>query len=148
MKIIQLKAEGFWRNRTMLPTYSGVYFVYAAKVNENDEVYDERLLYIGEADNIHERHNGTKEKPAKHNHYDDFIKFRKSDEALKYVTAKYEGTEDKRKEIQNALIFRYNPPINSKATKTYDGEDMIVQFTSDNGCAPKNISIKKGETRI
>jgi hypothetical protein len=147
MKIVKLKAEGFWRNRTKLPTYSGIYFVYAAKENDKDEVYDERLLYIGEADNIYERHNGTKEKPAKHNHYDDFVRLRKSDEVLKYVTAKYEGSEDKRREIQNALIFRNNPPINEKATKSYDGEDMMVQFSSDNGCAPKNVSIKNGETR-
>ena len=147
MKIVKLKAEGFWRNRTKLPTYSGIYFVYAAKENDKDEVYDERLLYIGEADNIYERHNGTKEKPAKHNHYDDFVRLRKSDEVLKYVTAQYEGSEDKRREIQNALIFRNNPPINEKATKSYDGEDMMVQFSSDNGCAPKNVRIKNGETK-
>lgn len=147
MKIVKLKAEGFWRNRTKLPTYSGLYFVYAAKVNDKDEIYDERLLYIGEAENIYERHNGTKEKPAKHNHYDDFVNERKSDEVLKYVTAKYEGSEENRREIQNALIFRNNPPINDKSTKSYEGEDMMIMFTSDNNCSPSNISIKKGEKR-
>ena len=148
MKIVQLMAEGFWRSKTNLPSYSGIYFVYAAKENEKDEVCDERLLYIGETDNIYERHNGTKDKPAKHEHYQDFIKSLRQDEVLKYVTVKYTGSDDNRKEIQNALIFKNNPPINEKSTKSYEGEDMIVQFsTTFNIIPPKNITIKKGESR-
>lgn len=148
MKIVNLKAEGYWKNRTVLPTYSGIYFVYAAKQDEKGGIYNERLLYIGETDNIHKRHNGTEDKPAKHEHYDDFVRERKSDEVLKYVTAKFEGSEENRKELQNALIFKNNPPINDKSTKSYSGQDLQIHFeTEDNIPAPKNISIKNGESR-
>ena len=41
MKTIHLKAEGFWKNRTKLPDYSGIYFVYAATMNKKNEVCDE-----------------------------------------------------------------------------------------------------------
>ena len=131
-----------------MPNYSGIYFVYAAKVSDDGGVYDERLIYIGEADNIYERHNGTSEKPAKHNHYDDFLNELSQDEMLKYITAEYEGSEQNRKEIQNALIFKNNPPVNDKSTKTYTGQDMQVCFsTSDKINTPKSIIIKSGESR-
>lgn len=148
MRIVKLNAEGWWKNRTVLPNYSGIYFVYAAKQNDKKEICSMRLLYIGETDNIHKRHNGTEEKPEKHEHYDDFINELEQDEVLKYITAKYEGSEDNRKEIQNALIFKNNPPVNEKSTKTYTGQDLQVFFsTSDSITVPKSISIKKGECR-
>lgn len=148
MKLVKLKAEGFWKNRTVLPEYGGIYFVYAATLSEKREVCNERLLYIGETDNVNKRHNGTEEKPAKHEHYDDFLKELQKGEVLQYVTAEVKGTEKYRKEIQNALIFRNNPPVNSVSTKTYGGEDMTIFFsTDDNITPPDDVTIKNGESR-
>ena len=148
MKTVQLKAEGNWKNRTKLPDYGGIYFVYAATMDEKNQVCDKRLLYIGETDNIHERHNGTKEKPAKHEHYDDFINELGDSEVLKYVTAEVKGTEKERKEIQNALIFRNNPPVNTASTKSYGGEDISISFsTEDKITPPDDVIVKKGENR-
>lgn len=148
MKTVQLKAEGFWKNRTKLPDYSGIYFVYAATMNKKNQVCDKRLLYIGETDNIHERHNGTKEKPAKHEHYDDFINELGDGEVLKYVTVEVKGTEKERKEIQNALLFRNNPPVNSASTKSYGGDDISISFSTEDKITPPNdVIVRKGENR-
>lgn len=50
--------EGYWRdiNKGGLPSYSGVYFVYTATYNKNnDTVTLNRLIYIGTADNVNSR---------------------------------------------------------------------------------------------
>ena len=58
------------------------------------------------------------------------------------------GTEKERKEIQNALIFRNNPPVNTTSTKSYGGEDISISFsTEDKITPPDDVIVKKGENR-
>ena len=54
-----LKFEGYWaaERENFLPTYSGIYCVYSCRYNSvADTVALKKLLYIGRAENINERH--------------------------------------------------------------------------------------------
>lgn len=59
MKDYILNFEGYWRdcNKGGLPTYKGVYLVYRCNYNvQNDTVNLIEIIYIGQAENIHDRH--------------------------------------------------------------------------------------------
>lgn len=143
---IELPIEGYWKDRAYLPTYSGIYFVYAAKVNADRKISEKRLLYVGESDDIYKRHNGTKEIPCYHEHYMDFVSALQQDEVLRYVTAKYSGPEPMRRMIQDAIIYRTSPLINEKSTKSYTGESVEISYTTKDEIAiPDTVKIEKGE---
>lgn len=60
MKEYKLNFEGYWRNinKGGLPSYSGIYFVYRCIYNaQSNSVELVDIIYIGQADNIHDRHN-------------------------------------------------------------------------------------------
>lgn len=59
MKDYILNFEGYWRNcnRGSLPAYQGIYLVYRCRYNlQNDTVTLIDIIYIGQAENIHDRH--------------------------------------------------------------------------------------------
>src|SRR5712691_9334979 len=53
-KSYDLNFEGYWREPNIggLPAASGIYGVYAATYNSNNTVTLNRLIYIGEAENV------------------------------------------------------------------------------------------------
>ena len=145
---IELPIEGYWRDKAYLPTYGGIYFVYAAKVNANRKIAEKRLLYVGESDDIYVRHNGTKDAPSYHDHYMDFKSALQQDEVLRYLTAKYSGPEPMRRMIQDAIIYRTRPLINEKSTQSYTGESVEISFTTTDGIVvPDTVRVEKGESR-
>ncbi len=144
MKTITLPYDGYWV-KEKLPKYAGIYYVFATKFTKERKLTGKRLIYIGEAGNILERHNGTKEKPAEHEHLQDFIDSLQEGEELRYATSKFEGTEKERKMIEAAMIYAIKPDINSKNTVTYNDDPIRIEIGgTDSAFAPyKKIQLTK-----
>ena len=146
MKTKSLPYNGYWKKEG-LPTYPGIYYVFATKFTKERKLTNKRLIYIGEADNIHERHNGTKEKPKEHEHLQDFIDALQAGESLRYASSKYEGSEKERKMIEAAMIYAIKPDINIKNTVTYNDEPIRINIESTDSAFPpfKMIQVLKDE---
>ena len=134
MKTISLPYNGYWKKED-LPTYSGIYYVFATKFTNEGKL-------IGEAGNIHERHNGTKEKPTEHEHLQDFIDVLQAGEDLRYATSKFEGTEKERKMIEAAMIYAIKPDINNKNTVTYNDEPIRIDIEGTDSAFPPHKKIQ------
>lgn len=135
MKTIALPYDGYWKKED-LPSYSGIYYVFATKFTDEGKLTGKRLIYIGETDNIHKRHNGTKEKPQEHEHLQDFIDELKDGEELRYATSKYEGTEKNREMIESAMINAIKPAVNIKNTVTYNDEPIQIDIEGTDRAFP------------
>lgn len=144
MKTITLPYDGYWV-KEKLPKYAGIYYVFATKFTKKRKLTGKRLIYIGEAGNILERHNGTKEKPAEHEHLQDFIDSLQEGVELRYATSKFEGTEKERKMIEAAMIYAIKPEINNKNTVTYNDDPIRIEIEGTDSAFPpyKKIQLTK-----
>lgn len=107
MKDYILNFEGYWRdcNKGGLPTYKGVYLVYRCNYNvQNDTVNLIEIIYIGQAENIHDRH-------IRHEKEQIFKSQLQEGEELCFSCAKVEQDLDL---VENALIFAQKPSLNEK----------------------------------
>lgn len=112
---------GFYldRDKATMPKVPGIYVVYKC----NYDPYTDRVeviepLYIGETQNIHERHKGNPEYPANHEHYDDFVREAGGADHICYgVVPMEEYSDEERKWIQDAMIFHQKPPVNAGPEK-------------------------------
>ena len=127
MEKFTLPYDGYW-GKEKLSTYAGIYYVFATKLTEEGKLIGKRLVYIGEADNIRERHNGTKAKPKTHEHLQDFNDELKDGETLRYDTSKFEGSEEDRKMIEAAMIYAIKPAFNIKNTVSYNDKPICVDI--------------------
>lgn len=115
-----------------LPSEKGIYFVFVGKVIDDPifKMPELRLLYIGEAKDICDRHNYDDGTP-KHEHYLDFYKACKEGEQIAYAYALLPGIEYTRKLIESALIYQFQPPINVSSTYTFNHRKTILQIDSE-----------------
>lgn len=112
MKDYILIFEGYWRdcNKGGLPTYKGVYLVYRCNYNvQNDTVNLIEIIYIGQAENIHDRH-------ISHEKEQIFKSQLQKGEELCFSCAKVEQNLDL---VENALIFAQKPFLNEKGKNNY-----------------------------
>lgn len=122
-----LEILGYFRDeiRGRFPELAGIYFVYSGYYNPiNKWVTLKRLLYIGETDNLYQRHN-------EHDKRVDFIKQLSEDEKLFYSFALTEYSEKERKRIESALIYELLPPLNEKSTTTFNYQPTKVEIGGD-----------------
>ena len=113
MKDYILNFEGYWRdcNKGWLPSYSGVYLVYRCRYNQqNDTVVLVDIIYIGQAENIHDRH-------VHHDKYDTFLSQLQDGEELCYSCALVNDDIDV---VENALIFVQKPCLNEQGKNRYN----------------------------
>lgn len=107
---------GFYldRDKAYLPKISGIYIVYKCYYDAFLDTVDvKEVLYIGESENICERHNGTPEQPLKHEHYGDFVKMAGDSSNICYGIVPMEKySDDERRWIQDAMIYSQKPEIN------------------------------------
>lgn len=134
-KSYTLTFDGYWRepNIDALPAKSGIYCVYTCTFNEQKKkVSLERLIYIGEADDVRGRVQNHEKSPA-------WRKKLKPDEQICFSCAPIAG-EDDRHRAEAAEIFEHKPPCNTeyadsfpfdRTTISNDGETALVtkQFT-------------------
>lgn len=110
-----LNFEGYWRdcNKNGLPTYSGIYMVYRCQYNEQkDSVSLIEIIYIGQADNICDRHKN-------HEKYDLFKSQLLVGEELCFSCVEVKNNLDL---IENALIFAQQPILNEQGKNAYNYE--------------------------
>ncbi len=121
-KTIKIQQEpGFYldRDKATLPEIPGIYVVYKCEYDSfHDSVAIKEPLYVGETQNIRERHNGTPEHPKKHERYDDFVKEAGGEGHLCYgIVPLQEFSDEERKWIQDAMIFSEKPLLNEGEEK-------------------------------
>lgn len=117
------QSPGFYldQDKATLPDVPGIYVVYKCDYDSfHDRVDIKEPLYIGESENIRERHNGTPEHPSKHEHYEDFVRAAGGEGHICYgIVPMQEFSDADRKRIQDAMIFSEKPTLNDAPEKTH-----------------------------
>ena len=121
--------QGFYleRDKITLPHIPGIYVVYRCDYDSSSGILEIKdVLYIGETQNVHKRHNGTPDHPKQHEHYEDFVREAGGADHVCYGVVPMEDySDDNRIWIQDAMIFRQKPPINSGAEKDHYNHPAI-----------------------
>lgn len=124
----QLNFNGYWRhiNRSGLPAVTGVYAVYRCTYNQTtDKVTLHEIIYIGQAENINERHKKHEKLPL-------FQKELKEGEELCYTYAEVDGRSLDL--IENALVFAQKPKLNDKLKDNYDHQSANIKLDGCTAC--------------
>lgn len=113
--------EGYWRDidKGALPSYSGVYFVYTAKYNQDsDKVMLNSLIYIGTAADVNSR-------IADHEKYNDWRRCLNIGEELCFSCTEVDNYN--RERVEAAYIYKHQPLVNTncKASFNYDATRVI-----------------------
>ena len=127
MKDFTLKFEGYWRDRNKggLPTYAGIYSVYRCRYNlDSNTVSLIDIIYIGKADNIHDRH-------INHEKYSSFLSLLQEGEELCFACAPITENIDM---VENALIFLQKPTLNDQGKNNYNYTEAHFTIEGANAC--------------
>lgn len=127
MKDFTLNFEGYWRDRNKggLPNYAGVYCVYRCRYNqERNSVSLIDIIYIGQADNIHDRH-------LNHEKYSEFLSLLQSGEELCFTCAPITKDIDM---VENALIYLQKPTLNEQGKNHYNYSEAHFSIEGANAC--------------
>jgi len=116
-KTISIAFDGYWRDekKANLPAKSGVYCVYECTHNVKD-----KLIYIGEAENVRDR-------VVNHQKYDNWLKHVRKDNELCFSFGGVEGTNRERAEA--AMIFKHNPPENSEYVNSFPFDKTTMSLS-------------------
>lgn len=143
MSKFTINVQGYYldESRKDFPLSSGIYFVYRGihDIERNRAILNE-LIYIGETDNLRQRHN-------EHDRREDFLNTLGEGEVLFYCYAKTSCTEEDRKQIESALIYAILPSLNEKSTTTfnYPTTEIIVEGNR-HAFVPSSITMKGNDT--
>lgn len=125
---IQLDVQGYYRDqsRNGFPHSSGIYFVYRGVfVPHLKTVTLRELLYIGETEDLYQRHND-------HDKRDKFITKLQEDEELFYSFALTENISKKQRlRIESTLIYELRPQLNTQNMETYNYDQTIINVLGD-----------------
>jgi len=108
-----LEFDGYWRdqNKGGVPAQSGVYCVYECSYDAQKKTVSlKKLIYIGEAANVHDRI-GNHEKRS------DWLKHVRQGNELCFSFAPV-GSSD-RDRCEAALIFKHQPPENTEYVNSF-----------------------------
>jgi len=108
LETININIEGYWRDkhRTGLPAHSGIFLVYEATYNlNNDTVKLLKVIYVGEAANLRER-------LSNHPHYEEWKQYLQSGEELCYSIGHV--SDNFREQVKAAFIFDRKPIANTR----------------------------------
>lgn len=111
-----LNVQGYYVDDTrgQFPNNAGIYFVYRGILNrESNSCTLKQLLYIGQAENLYQRHND-------HTKRDAFVACLGADEMLFYTFAQTDFSEEDRKRVEAALIYELKPTLNTQNYYTFD----------------------------
>lgn len=127
MEEFSLNFEGYWRdcNKNGLPNYSGVYLVYRCKyIIQTNTVSLIDIIYIGQAENIHDRH-------LNHEKYEDFKNMLQEGEELCFSCVSVNKGLDL---VENALIFSQKPVLNEQGKYNYNFTEAHIETTGACAC--------------
>lgn len=116
-KTYDLDFIGYWqdKNKSDLPHVPGIYCVYEGILQIDKTVLLDRIVYIGEAEDINKRHN-----EKEHEHYKDFVRVCGGSDYVWYSAAEVQGGERERKRVENALIYKLQPELNDKGKDSFN----------------------------
>jgi hypothetical protein len=126
---------GYWRDRNKagIPAHSGVYFVYAATYNpENDKVTLQKIIYIGESENVNSR-------IESHEKYNDWKKHLSSGQELCFSTGKVDGSD--RLRVEAAYVFKLKPPVNTEYKYTFPFDQTTIISTGETALLNTNFTV-------
>lgn len=131
----ELKFDGYWldRQREYLPTFSGIYCVYASTYNsERDTVALNRLLYIGKAENVRQRHQN-------HEKRDEWLHELNPGEMLSYCATAVSVRS--LKVCEAALIFQHKPKCNDIGKDGYHHQKTHVKTSGRNALLQADFTL-------
>lgn len=140
-KTYDLDFNGYWqdKNKSGLPHVPGIYCVYKGTLQPGDTVLLDKIVYIGEAEDINSRHNDSQ-----HEHYNDFVKVCGGVDHIWYSYAKVLGGETERKHVENALIYELQPKINNKGKQSFDYKKTTINSSGAKIGVPNTFTIEDG----
>jgi len=131
-----LNFNGYWRdlNKSGLPAQSGIYAVYAATYNLRDQtVALNRLLDIGEADDMRARVGGHERRPQ-------WEKKLGIGEELCFGAALISPASDRRR-VEAALIFHHKPPCNIEYVNSFPFDTTSVTTGGTNALLTVSFTV-------
>lgn len=132
-----LNVQGYWRNisKSGIPSHSGVYFVYAATYNLGvGTVTLNRLLYIGESDNVNTR-------IQTHEKYDSWRMYLEAGEELCFSTTRVDG--DDRFRVEASYIFKHKPPVNTEYVNNFPFDQTSIISIDRTALLNTNFTVYK-----
>lgn len=137
VKTIELTFDGYMldEDRDGIDKYAGIYCVYRCTYNINtDKVSLNKLLYIGEADDICGR-------LSNHERLNDWKKHLRKGEKLCYSYAKIEN-ERLRKQAEAALIYCYKPCENTQHIDSFGYPETKIETFGKRGLLDSELTVK------
>lgn len=117
IRTINLTFQG-WHKAEDLPKKSGVYLVFTGTLSEDETtVALDRLVYIGESDDIHKRVSNHNQKPC-------WALRCKKDQSFFFAFALANETD--RKDAEACMIHNEKPPCNTEFVDNYDRDPLKV----------------------
>ena len=124
----QLDVQGYYKDqsRTGFPHSSGIYFVYRGiYIPHLKTVTLMELLYIGETENLYDRHN-------EHDKRNEFLARLQEGEELFYSFALTESlSNEQRKKVEAALIYELCPPLNVHNVDSFIYDEITINVLGD-----------------
>lgn len=127
--------KGYWRdvNKGRLPSHSGVYFVYTCVHNVKERTVTlKRLIYIGTAENIHDR-------IKDHEKYEDWKRYLKLGEELCFSCTEVDNSN--RERVEAAYIFKHQPPVNTTCKSSFNYDTTRVISTGETSLLNTDFTI-------
>lgn len=139
-KTFNKNIKGYWldKDKSDLPTHSGVYFVYECTYNsKTDKVEIHKLIYIGESGNVNERVSNQEK-------YGDWKKHVRKGKELCFSTCKEDWYY--RERLEAAYIYKHKPPVNTEYKYAFPFDETRV--TSSVAAAELNTDFTVHKTQI
>jgi len=140
VKTYNLDFAGYWRDKKKigLPHVPGIYCVYKGNLQEDKTVALDKIVYIGEAEDINKRHN-----EKEHEHYKDFVRVCGGADHVWYSAAEVLGGEKERKRVENALIFRIQTEINDKGKDSFCYPETTMNSKGKHRYIPETFTVEE-----
>lgn len=122
-------------DKERLPSYPGIYFVYEGTFNkETDNVTIQKLIYIGETNNLNDR-------ILSHEMYDEWKNHVGEGNTLCYSTGRVPRSN--RKRVQAAFIYKHKPPLNEEFIDNFPFDRTTVDSSGRTACLDSNFTVDK-----
>lgn len=118
-----IEFDGYWRdkNKGGIPSLSGIYCVYECTHNTHEETVTlNKLIYIGEADNVNDR-------IAYHEKYNDWKKHVRLGNELCFSFGLLTSTN--RVRCEAAMIFKHKPPENTEYKDSFPFDKTTINLS-------------------
>lgn len=139
-KSYSLAYDGYWREQNTggIPSKSGVYSVYACQYNSSKGTVSlDKLIYIGESMNVHDRIKG-------HEKWSEWRRHLKAGQQLCFNFAPI-GVD--RERVEAALINYHKPPVNTEFVNNFPYSQTTVSTAGNNALLSSYFTVYTSQQR-